>query len=297
MVPLAKILENVRVWIEDLSIDNDFITFVNLAIRQVEKRVNWGGLFGGDYPVTIGSDGILLIPAQARKVTHIVSAASSNNVPLYEFMFREDQPTSESGHIRQYTANPYKCVETALASSVTVNVTQGSLTITAAAGSFLSTWVGERLLLGSSPNFYEVMSVNTGANPQELVLSGPAQQDTGIYPILVRPVGMERYLLKTNTEAIFAGDVIVRYQKKHPEVKETTDWIMMPCDQTISLLVLQNALITDKYSVDAERLERALMMAQNDEIDGHQFRKSKSSIKDPLFSVRTRRSGRSISNR
>ena len=287
MVSVESILENCRAWIEDISIDSSFITFLNLAIRKVEKRVDWVGLTDRR-TVSIGSDGLLTQPAQARKITSIVSVAETGGVPLYQFEMRQDQPTTSNKFIAQYSANPYPSITTPLTDTMTATATIGSADIVRASGTAVSEdWVGERLLLGTSPNYYEILAVDEGTDT--ITLDAPVQVATAIYGVQIRPFGLERYILKSQSETPFEGDVVVHYQKRHPEVTVSTDWIRMPCEMTISLNVLKSSLITDKYSVDAIRLDRELLEAQNDEIGSHPFRRSKSGVKDSLFSIETRR--------
>jgi hypothetical protein len=200
---------------------------------------------------------------------------------------RDSEPTNETGGLIQYTASPYLPVPITLGSP-TVTVVQGTNVVTGSG--FLASWVGERILIGTFKDTYEITAVNVGLT--ELTLSATVPQSSESYASVIRPAGMERFRLEDRLETAWAGDVVVKYQKLHPSLIQTTDRLKIPCPQTVALEALQNALMTDKYTVDAERLELALTKAESSEVGTSPFSKKKTVYRDRMFSVRSNGRGR-----
>lgn len=286
MKSLNGLLELLRTWIEDDSIDDSFTTFLNFAVLEVEDMVEWASLYGEEV-ITVGSDGILTIPPKAYKLTGIYSTIIQAGRPEFRFQPRDNQPTSESGGLVMYSYNPYIPVEESLAYDEGV-ITQGLTTITGTG--FDSDWIGERLMIGDFDDLYEITAVNVAGT--EITVNTKIPFASGTYDLIIRPAGMERYKLLKSDELAFSGDVKVTYQRRHPTLVGASDRLLIPAPRTVSLLGLKNALITDKYTVDATRLEDAMMVAKNSEISNHAFHKTKNVRNDRLFSVRSNRSSR-----
>ena len=281
MKSLNEILELLQDWLEDDSIDASFIRYMNFAIDQAESFVDWLGLYG-EKTVTVGSDGVLTLPAEAHKITSIYSSETTGGVPKYRFSIRDSEPTAETGGTIQYSANPYPPVATTV-DSVTATITQGSAAITSSAA-FDTSWVGKRLLIGTYSDLYEISAVADASNA---TLSRVVPFDSADYTVTVEPAGTERLLLVDRDETVWSGDVVVKYQRKHPTLVETTDRLLIPCNRTIALLALQNALATDKYTVDAQRLEQQLMIVKAEECGKSTISTKKKRFCDRTFSVRS----------
>jgi hypothetical protein len=287
MTSLNDLNQLLQIWIEDESIDDSFLAFINYGIQQAERMIDWPQLYG-ETTITVGDDGILTIPAQAHKLLGIYSSEQAGGRPNFKFSMRDSEPTAETGGIIQYSAAPYLPVDSTLA-SVTATITQGSAVVTSS-GLFDSTWVGERVLVGTHKDIYEIVSVESTSS---MTLSAPVPFTTGSFTILVRPIGMERFRLENRQETIWEGDVLVKYQKLHPSLVIAIDRLKIPAPQTVALKALQNALLTDKYTVDAERLEIAVTKAQSSEVGTSPFSKKKMAYRDRTFSTRSnRRHGR-----
>lgn len=282
MTPVKEILLILQDWIEDTSFDDSFIRFINYGVRECEKIVNWPAL-RGTKTITVGSDGILTFPPRCREIVSIFPSTGAS-IEAYKFNPIDEGFTTDAGRIYQNTYEPYEPISSVLASAL-ITVTQGSATITPTAGSFSETWVGETLMIDESGEQYEI----TAASESSMTVDHPVVADSGSYTGTVRPVGLERIILKTANRVAFEGDVIVTYQKKHPTLYDDSSMLLIPCFQTVALLALQNALITNKYSVDAQRLDAAVIMAKRSELDSYTYKRRKTARADRLFSVRSNR--------
>jgi len=286
MTSLYDLILILQTWIEDESIDDAFLVFLMFSIEQAEKLVDWANLYG-EKTVTVGTDGIITIPAECRKLLSIYSADDSSGTPAFRFSMVDDEPTLETGGMIQYSAEPYLPVAETLA-TFTPTVTQGSAVLTDTADA-VQAWVGERVMIGNAPDLYEVVSV---VDATSVTLSQPVPfattSATVTYPSIVGPVGMERFILQNRQSTPWSGDVVVKYQRRHPSLVRESDRLLIPCPQTVALVALQNALRTDKYNVDADRLENSVVLARADEVGTSPFSKKKNIFKDSTFSVRSK---------
>lgn len=280
MTRLSKIIELLQKWDEDVSVDEAFTAFINFAVEDAEGRIDWAEL-KKKTTVTPDSDGVLLIPALCRKITGIyTTVATGSTYASHEFIEREKAITGDSGGVLRYVYEPYEASGAALWSGA-VSCTD-SATVTGSG--FSSSLVGHRIMFDGSSQMYEVLTV-TGTTSITLDRAFYGTATVG----QVRPVGMLQLLLKTDAGAAYTSDVVVHYQKKHPELNDDDDMLLIPCAKTVSLLALQNALITNKYSVDARHLDRVLEQARSTEIGTSPFAKSRERRRDSTFAVRSRR--------
>jgi hypothetical protein len=276
----SEILELLRTWIEDDSIDDSFIIFINLAIREAEGMIDWPSLYG-EKTVT-PSAGIITAPPEMHKLLSIYGTETTDGLPNFKFSLRDSQPTNETGHVALYTAEPYLPIQSTYA-SFTCNTALDNVVIAEDDTGYTpaNDIVGKRLVLYGYPDLYEVISVN--ASNITLSRKVPYLDTESI--AFVEPEGTERYLLTDKSSTPFTGNVLVKYQRKHPSIANSGDLILINCPQTIALLALQNAMITDKYNVDAQRLNEALILAKNREIGGSTFNRKTNKFKDTMFSV------------
>lgn len=287
MTPLKTIRQLLRNWVEDDSIDDIFQNYINLAIRECEATVNFSELFATKDVATL--NGVFTEPARCQEIVDVLPQTTSG-YPDFRFEFRAREITREEGGMSLYTINPYLGFEVESASH-SVSFTQGGTTLTQEGATFFSAAdVGSRVMISEEEEFYELISIS-GTDPNQTAVVSPAisAATSTASTALVSPAGTKRYLLLDPQNVPYNGTVTIKYQNKHPLVYSDSSLLLIPCPQSVALLALQQALVTNKYDVDAQRLETAVMMAKNRELDGHSFKTTKQVRKDPMFSVRSRR--------
>lgn len=284
MKPLKALRAILRNWIEDDSIDDVFQNYINYGIEECENTVNFQELFRSE-TLTPDANGIITEPALSREITSIVPYTASG-YPQFEFKFTDTQPNYNDGGMRNYTASPSTPVESADGTH-SASVTQGSTTLTYVATSWLtSADIGKRLMIAGEEELYQIISVvdNTSAVVYPEVSSATSSSAT----VIVNPTGTRKIQLRDPSNVPYTGNVTVNYQRKHPIVYKDESMLLIPCPQSVALIALQQALMTNKYDVDASRLETAVMLAKNRELDNVTFKKRIIKRRDNMFSVRDR---------
>jgi hypothetical protein len=186
----------------------------------------------------------------------------------------------------EYTMCPYSGFEEEEA-SYTVSVTQGSKTITKVGSTFFAAAdIGKRLMLDDSSELYEITAV--GATTITVTPAVTADTDTSIIA-RVNPAGTRRFILRDQYNNVKGGAMVVSYQRKHPRVYEDASMLLIPCPRSVALIALQQALMTNKYSVDAQRLAQAVTDAKHAELDNFAFKTTRRKVGDSSFAVRSRR--------
>jgi hypothetical protein len=287
MTPLKQLRKLLRNWVEDESIDDIFQDFINFAIAECESTANFSELYA-ETTVTPVS-GVFTEPALCREILDIVPYTSTG-YPKFRFEFRNRDIVESDGGMLQYTIQPYAGFD-APESSHECSFDQGENTLSQEGATFFtSADVGKRLMIEENEGIYEIVSVS-GTDPNQSVVIKPSVSaaDSDSAMVTVNPAGTKRFILKTPENAPYEGAVTIKYQRKHPIVYSDASLLLIPCPQSVALLALQQALVTNKYDVDAERLQTAVMMAKNRELDGHSFKATKTSRADSMFSVRSKR--------
>ena len=281
MTSLKEIRYLLRDWIEDDSIDDVFANFINEAIKECETIVDFSELYA-EASVTVPTTGIFTEPARCREILEVIPVTSTG-FPAYRFVPRQRTISQSESALMEYTMNPYPGFEEAEA-SYTVAVVQGSKTITSS--SFAAADVGKRLMLDDSSELYEITAV--GETTITVTPAITADTDASI-TARVNPAGTRRFILRDPYNNVKSGDMTVSYQRKHPRVYEDASMLLIPCPRSVALIALQQALMTNKYSVDAQRLAQAVVEAKHAELDNFAFKTTRRKVGDSSFAVRSRR--------
>ena len=281
MTSLKEIRYLLRDWIEDDSIDDVFANFINEAIKECETIVDFSELYA-EMAVTVPDSGIFTEPARCREILEVIPVTTTG-LPAYRFLPRQRVTAQNESALAEYTMNPYPgFVEEEV--SHTVDVTQGSKTITSS--EFTSADVGKRLMLDGSSELYEIAAV--GVTTITVTPAVTADTDASI-TARVNPAGTRRFILRDPYNNVKGGDMTVSYQRKHPRVYADSSLLLIPCPRSVALIALQQALMTNKYSVDAQRLAQAVVEAKHAELDNFTFKTTRRKIGDSSFAVRSRR--------
>lgn len=284
MKPLKALRAILRNWIEDDSIDDVFQNYINYAIEECENTVNFQELLRIE-TVTPDSSGVITEPALSREITSIIPETASG-YPSFEFKFTDSQPNWNDGGMRNYTASPSTPVESA-DDTHSASVTQGSTTLSYVATSWLTDAdVGKRLMIAGEEEIYEIISVVSVTSA--VVYPEVSCATNTSASVIVNPPGTRKIQLRDPSNVAYTGDVTVQYQRKHPLVYKDASMLLIPCPQSVALIALQQALMTNKYDVDAARLETAVMLAKNRELDNVTFKKRIIKRRDNMFAVRDR---------
>lgn len=281
MTSLKEIRYLLRDWIEDDSIDDVFANFINEAIKECETIVDFSELYA-EAAVTVPATGIFTEPARCREILEVIPVTTTG-FPAYRFVPRQRTIAQSESSLMEYTMNPYPGFEEAEAVR-TVSVTQGSKTI--ASSAFVAADIGKRLMLDDSSELYEITVV--GATTITVTPAVTADTDTSIVARL-NPAGTRRFILRDPYNNVRGGDMTVSYQRKHPRVYEDASMLLIPCPRSVALIALQQALMTNKYSVDAQRLAQAVVEAKHAELDNFAFKTTRRKVGDSSFAVRSRR--------
>jgi len=283
MTSLKEIRYLLRDWIEDDSIDDVFANFINLAITECETTVNFSELYGA-FNVTVPDTGIFTEPPLCREIIEVVPVTSTG-YPAYRFIPRQRVVTQEEAALAEYTMRPYPGSLDADA-RYEVSVGQGSPTITAVDEEdfFTTDSIGKRVMLDGSSDPYEI----TGADTTTITVT-PAvtAETTSSIMAQLNPPGTRRFILRDPYNNVASGSMIVSYQRKHPRVYEDASLLLIPCPRSVALIALQQALMTNKYSVDAQRPSQAVTAAKHSELDNFAFKTTRRKIGTRAFAVRS----------
>jgi len=284
MTSLKEIRYLLRDWIEDDSIDDVFANFINNAIQECETIVNFVELYG-EYDVTVPATGIFTEPARCRELIEVIPTTTAG-FPAYRFIPSQRVRTQQDATLAEYTINPSTSFEDA-EGSYTVSIEQGSKTITKVGATFFAAAdVGKRVMITASSELYEITAVDT-----DTITVTPAVTDTtsASTTALLNPTGTRRFILRDPSNNVVNGDMTIQYQRKHPTVYEDASMLLIPCPRSVALIALKQALQTDKYSVDAERLDQAIRDAKHSELDNFTFKTTHRKIGNSAFAIRSKR--------
>jgi hypothetical protein len=276
-------IENiVATFIEDLSISENITTYLNLAVEQAEKMVNWPALF--KYKDLTVTDGVLVPPPRYRVITKVTPVPTSGASAAYEFHPELNNPTGDQARIYRAMMLPYMANESASASGL-VSVTQGSATVSAVSGGslpFSASDVGKELSLAGDSAVYEVTAFDSEADTLTVypVVSHETSESVSAQ---TNHAGREQFLLVDKDLAPYTGTVRVYYQVWHPALYDDESLLLIPCPHTVAYKAIQLCLQQNKYDVDASRLEPLLVEVKNEEIGNTPFKKSSELFQDALF--------------
>lgn len=288
MTEVSKILAIIYNFMEDNSIEDEALSYIQFAIRNVENHA-WP-VMRAVSDVTSTSEGIIIPPARCREIIHVTSAQTTESIPSYEFLPLDVVPSAEYIRQNKYWIAPHVGLD-ADEATYTVDVTQGSITITQVSGKdfFTSEDVGKSITLLGSSQEYEILTY-TGDTLDTITVAPDVSIATSANATAtLRYAGRPRYKLYTNYLLPFEGDVTITYQKTHPEVWGESSKLLLSCFQSVAYLAIQMFQQTNKYDVDAERLQRKLDLAMAQEIGGAFFSKKKKPTGDSMFAVHSRR--------
>ena len=281
MTSLKEIRYLLRDWIEDDSIDDVFANFINEAIKECETTVDFSELYA-EKLVTVPDSGIFTEPARCREILEVIPVTSTG-FPAYRFVPRQRMISQSESALMEYTMNPYPGFEEEEA-AYTVGVIQGSKSIDSS--EFSSSDIGKRLMLDDSSELYEITAVDSTTITVTPAIT--ANTDASIIA-RVNPAGTRRFILRDPYNNAKGGDMTVSYQRKHPRVYEDASLLLIPCPRSVALIALQQSLMTNKYSVDAQRLAQAVVEAKHAELDNFAFKTTRRKVGDSSFAVRSRR--------
>jgi len=289
MTEISESLEIIYDFMEDDSVESEALRYLGFAIKGVEKN-EWPVL-RATVDIVVGSDGIMELPARCREITKITSQKTSTSPADYEFHALEDEPTSEQARQKRYWAVPWAGSDldedTCLCS-----FTQGGNVITCVSGETFFTEtdiVGKEVVIQGSSQPMEVLSYDDTDDGSVTVAPEISASTSTSTLVTLMPAGRDRIKLYTPYLVAFEGTVTVTYQKHHPEPWGETSKLLLPCGQSVTYLALQMFQQTDKYDVDAERLERKVLEARQAEISGRFFSRTKKPTGSSKFAVRSKR--------
>jgi len=284
MTSLKEIRYLLRDWIEDDSIDDVFANFINEAIKECETIVNFSELYA-ESDITVPASGIFTEPARCREILEVVPVTSTG-FPEYKFIPRQRVTTQNDSALAVYSMNPSPGFDEEDA-SYTVSVAQGSKTIAQVGATFFAAAdVGSRVMIDGSSELYEITAVDTTTITVTPAVTSSTSEST---TARLNPAGTRRFILRDPYNNVKSGDMTVSYQRKHPRVYEDASLLLIPCPRSVALLALQQALMTNKYAVDAQRLDQAVVEAKHSELDNFAFKTTHRKIGDSSFAVRSRR--------
>ncbi len=284
MTSLKEIRYLLRDWIEDDSIDDVFANFINEAIKECETTVDFSELYA-ELAVTVPDSGIFTEPARCREILEVIPVTSTG-FPAYRFIPRQRVATQNDSALAEYSMNPYPGFEEEEA-SYTVSVTQGSKIITKDGSTFfVAADVGKRVMIDESSELYEITAVDTTTITVTPAVTAVTDTST---TARLNPAGTRRFILRDPYNNVKGGAMTVSYQRKHPRVYEDASLLLIPCPRSVALIALQQALMTNKYSVDAQRLAQAVVEAKHAELDNFAFKTTHRKTGDSTFAVRSRR--------
>ena len=290
MIWAEEILEMIRTYLEDDSIDSEFITFMNFALKQASTMRSWDAL--SEIKTETVTDGILTMPPRMARLTGLYVSPYDSTVPEYQFHASAGLRTREVGFGKRYTFEPYSATKTA-GKQIALTSVAGDQTITEVSGSDFVTAddVGKALMIVGTNQRYEILSYSDSITDTAEVYPAVDLSLTSATGY-VTPVGTARVKLSGPDLEVYAGDVEIRYQAEHPKIVDFQSAILIPCPRTLALMTLSLGLQTNKYNVDAQRLQEDLMMAKNEEMGLDLSSRARPEQRHSMFAVRSKREAR-----
>ena len=287
-----EIIDTLRDYVEDESIDDVFINYINFALREAVDCYSWGGLYG-EKTIAVDATGIIAMPPRVSKLYGIFVSPDAGDIPDAEFKPIRGTRSKDTNVLAQYTYEPYTSTDLS-DHEYTCAITQGSSTISQAGSSpfFGSSDVGDALLIDGYGEEYEILSYSEGT-PDTIIVSPEVSAETDAAAnAFHNPAGCVRFKLRKNDFSLYEGNVLLKYKKTHPRIYSGDSLLHIPCPRFIALRSIQLAMQTNKYNVDSDRINSDVLVAKNQEIGNDPFRSTIEPRKDSMFSVRSKRSGR-----
>lgn len=284
MTSLKEIRYLLRDWVEDDSIDEIFANFVNNAIEECEATVNFTQLYM-ETVVVVPDSGVLVEPPLCREITSVTPVTTSG-FPEYRFVPRQKLNTKQDSFLAEYAMMPFPGFVDDEA-NYTVSVTQGSNTINKTGDPFFSASdVGKRVMLDASSELYEIQTVEESSIT---VTPAVTSEDDSSVTAKLNPAGTRQFILRDPYNKLQSGSMVVAYQRKHPRVYSDSSMLLIPCPRSVAFIALQQSLMTNKYTVDAQRLAQAVQDAKHTELDNFTFKTTHRKIGTGAFAVRSKR--------
>jgi hypothetical protein len=293
MDTLKDIRDVIQDFIEDMSIATVMDNYINFALKDAESIIPFSALFGTT-DMTPDSSGVLKIPPRCRKITRITSVKSDAGPADRTYHPTRQRPTADEARKNWYWYLPYPASETDENLQV-VSITQGSASIQAAEDEttfFTADDIGSELNIEGDSEEYVITAFTEGDTDTITVYPRVASATNTSVNAVIGIAGRERNQLLTNAIIPSTEEVSIEYQKRHPLLIEDEDRLLIPCPRTIAYMAIQLCQQTNKYDVDADRLERKLLEAKNSEIGQDTYRNAQNERQDNMFSFRSKRGRR-----
>ena len=293
MDTLKDIRDVIEDFIEDMTIADIMDNYINFALKDAESIIDFSALFG-TVDMTPDSSGVIKLPPRCRKINRITSVKSSSGPADRVYHPTRQRPTGDEARKNWYWHLPYPASETDEKLRV-VSITQGSTSIQAANGEstfFTADDVGSELNIEGDSEEYVITAFTAGDTDTITVYPRVTSDTNTSVNAVIGIAGRERNQLLTNAIIPSTEEVSIEYQKKHPLLIEDEDRLLIPCPRTIAYMAIQLCQQTNKYDVDADRLERKLLEAKNSEIGQDTYRNAQNERQDRLFSFRSKRGRR-----
>jgi hypothetical protein len=248
--------------LEDDSIDGVIDSWINSAIVQASKMFSWDAL-RREWRGEIAS-GEFIQPPLAYNLNLLCPITDASGViPDEKFVRRHDRPVARDSMQSRHWYISSGMVTDAMEEYEGV-IVQGASTITPESPAVMgSGWpeeadVGKLLTIAGDQTKYEITAMTDEAIT---VFPDIAAESAATAAIFVGNRGQKKYLLHTQYNELYSGSAVCSYQMEHPRLALDDQRLLIPCEQTVRLLVLQQAMRQNKYDVDAERLRYDLQSA------------------------------------
>ncbi len=148
-----------------------------------------------------------------------------------------------------------------------ITITNGDSTITGTGSGFLSTDVGDVLLIGNSSYEYTVTSFT---NVNNIAFLPEYRGAGGSLRVTVRPRGTKTMIVYDETDTVYTSDIVLYYKVNPQPLYNDQDKLEADIGEAVEFRALIEAYRNEKYNVDAERLridlQEAISNALNAEV-------------------------------
>ncbi len=262
MEMLEEIRDYVSGQIGDTSTDAlvEIDRWINLALGKLCSKYIWSG-YTRTKTITPDSDGELFVPPSFAGV--IMVWPYDETFSYFDFLSGSSKRRTRLGK-SYYMNGESRVVDGGSESSI--SMTNGDTTVTTTGSIFASTDVGKVLLIGSGYE-YEI----TDYTDEDNIEFSPAfRGETGTYRVVVRPASVRKLIIYDSYNTAYTSDIMLAYKIAPQKLYNDYDRPAISADEALRKGALIEALVEEKYNIDAARTKddykEAIMDARNSEI-------------------------------
>lgn len=267
--------------------------WINITLDHLCENYRWPNYVKTEI-ITPDSNGEFYMPPAFLGILSIRPNADGSSDRWY-FQYQQAETEYENRYANPYYKDIVGRVTTGATDTATA-ITNGATTVTTSTSIFASTDVGEALLIGDDGYEYEITAYNSATSVDISPAYRGASATVSVY---LRPEGVRAIKLFNESGEPYTDDVEFTYKVRPQHLYNDYDRPLIDADEAIQKGALIEAMINEKYNIDAQRMERDFFEAVSNalKVDSHPKRvllPKGTRTPLPAFSFGTNRSTRTI---